>query len=187
MVRRLPSKGCERASLEWGPCRPFAGRWWSARARRALPCARDGDWWRTWQSPGAVIGRGKNCGQKLGIEIRNRSPVREGKASEGKGIGLRQMIGRGRAERGDVLGEGYVTSERAGGSWTQFCSRFGQPNNASNCALCCAASPPGTDRGRVCPRAGTSHGRNGVSLGLSRLAWPPFPPAVWHNDVWTCR
>ena len=120
MVRRLPSKGCERASLEWGPCRPFAGRWWSARARRALPCARDGDWWRTWQSPGAVIGRGKNCGQKLGIEIRNRSHVREGKASEGKGIGLRQMIGRGRAERGDVLGEGYVTSERAGGSWTQF-------------------------------------------------------------------
>ena len=73
-----------------------------------------------YQSRGAVFERGKNCGQKLGIEIRNRRPVREGKASEGKGMGLRQMIGRGRAERGDVLGEGCVTSERAGGSWTQF-------------------------------------------------------------------
>lgn len=69
-----------------------------------------------YQSPGAVIERGKNCGQKLGIEIRNRSPVKEGKASEGKGMGLRQMLGRGRAERDDVLGEGYGTSERAGGS-----------------------------------------------------------------------
>ena len=113
MVRRLPSKGCERASLEWVPCRPIDDG-------DRLVCAMEIGGGHRYQSPGAVIERGKNCGQKLGIEIRNRSPVREGKASEGKGIGLRQMIGRGRAGRGDVLGKGYVTSERADGSWTQF-------------------------------------------------------------------